>query len=59
MATVVHRSVGRSRVESLLGSGCTAEVYQALDGQLGRSVAVEIIRPAVAAQPEFLERVLR
>jgi len=59
MASLVGRRLGRYQMQALLGKGGMAEVFQALDTTLGRAVAVKVILPAYASQPEFVERFLR
>ena len=50
---------GRYRVVSRIGSGGMADVYCALDEQLGRNVAVKILHQQFADDPEFVERFRR
>ena len=59
MANLVGRRLGRYELESSLGKGGMAEVFQATDTTLGRLVAVKVVLPAFAQQPEFVERFLR
>jgi eukaryotic-like serine/threonine-protein kinase len=47
---------GRYRLVELLGQGGMATIYRAHDGQLGRDVAVKILRPEYGRDPEFLAR---
>ena len=54
-----HVRIGRYHLEDLLGRGGMAEVYRATDVELGRTVAIKKILPALASQPKFLERFLR
>ena len=46
----------RYRVTERIGVGGMAEVYKALDNVLGRTVAVKIMLPQFAADPEFAAR---
>ena len=47
---------GRYRLHSLLGSGGMAEVYDGWDERLARPVAVKLLRPDLAANPELGRR---
>jgi len=55
----VGRSLGRYRLEDLLGQGGMAEVYRATDTKLARTVAVKVILATHAIKGDFLERFLR
>jgi serine/threonine protein kinase len=55
----VGRSLGRYRLEKLLGQGGMAEVHQATDTKLARTVAVKVILATHAIKGDFLERFLR
>ncbi len=59
MSAYVGRSLGRYRLEELLGQGGMAEVYRAADTKLARTVAVKVILAAHAVEGDFLERFLR
>src|SRR5581483_9191148 len=58
MAVRIGDSLGRYRLEELIGQGGMAVVYRAVDAVLGRTVAVKVIRPAYTENPQFLERFL-
>ncbi|MEZ4340456.1 MAG: protein kinase, partial [Sandaracinaceae bacterium] len=49
----------RYRIEEKLGEGGMAEVYRAFDIASGRRVAVKVLHPEVAANPEAVERTRR
>ena len=51
--------VGKYALEEQLGQGGMAVVFRARDDQLGRMVALKIMAPSVAADPEFRERFIR
>jgi serine/threonine-protein kinase len=51
-------SIGRFRIQSVLGRGGMGEVYQAADPTLQRTVAVKTIRPDID-RPDYLERMMR
>ena len=48
--------IDQFEIVSLLGSGGMGEVYRARDTQLGREVAIKILPPAFAEDPERLRR---
>ncbi len=47
---------GRYRLVELLGQGGMATIYRATDGQLGRDVAIKILRPEYGRDPDFVAR---
>jgi len=59
LPTTLQRTVGRYRLESLIGKGGMAEVYRATDTRLDRTVAIKMVLPALVSQQAFLERFLR
>src|SRR5262249_31050196 len=50
---------GPYRIDSLLGVGGMGEVYRALDTKLNRDVAIKILPPAFANDPDRLARFKR
>ncbi|WP_258934213.1 protein kinase [Nesterenkonia pannonica] len=50
---------GRYRIETLIGRGGMADVYRAHDLSLQRSVAVKMLRPDLARDPQFITRFKR
>ena len=56
------RSIGRYRIEALLGTGAMGEVYRAHDPAIDRLVAIKVVRPelvAGAGGEQLLERFRR
>ena len=47
---------GRYRLVELLGQGGMATIYRAQDVQLGREVAVKVLRPEYGRDPDFVAR---
>ncbi len=54
----IPETIGRFRIEAVLGRGGMGEVYKALDPTLQRTVAVKTVRPDID-RPEYLERMMR
>jgi serine/threonine protein kinase len=50
---------GRFLLERALGAGGVGKVYEALQEDLGRKVAVKLVRSELATEPEVLERFRR
>jgi serine/threonine-protein kinase len=54
-----ERTLGRYRVRRRVGAGGFARVYQAYDPELDLDVALKILKPELAAEPETVERFRR
>ena len=48
--------IGGYEIVALIGAGGMGEVYRARDARLGRDVAIKIVGPAIAGDPEGLRR---
>lgn len=47
---------GRYRLERLIATNVTGQVWEAVDGRLGRRVAVKVLKARWSSDPEFAER---
>ena len=56
MALSAGTSLGRYEIQSPLGAGGMGEVYLARDPLLGRTVAIKLLPPAFAGDPDRLRR---
>src|SRR5215471_15930162 len=57
--TLIGRQIGVYHVQSLLGMGGMGEVYSARDTKLNRLVAIKVLLPALANDPDRLARFSR
>lgn len=53
------KRLGRYRIEDRLGEGAMADVFRALDPDIGRTVAIKILKPEFASNTEIGARFLR
>lgn len=53
------RTLGKYRIDALLGSGGFAWVYRAFDPELEIAVALKVLKPQFAGDPDFEERFRR
>lgn len=52
-------TLGRYRIDALIGEGAMAEVYRAHDPDIGRDVAIKVLKPDFARDAELEARFLR
>lgn len=52
-------TLGRYRIDGRLGEGAMADVYRAQDPEIGRTVAIKVLKPEVAVNAELRTRFLR
>jgi serine/threonine-protein kinase len=55
----IGQRIGNFEIQSVLGSGGMATVYQGFDYNLQRPVAIKMLTDAVASQPDIVERFQR
>ena len=53
---MIGQTILHYEITALLGKGGMGEVYRATDTKLGRDVALKILPPAFAADPERMAR---
>ena len=53
------RQLGRYRIEGLIGQGAMANVYRAHDPEIGRTVAIKVLKPEYASDARLGARFLR
>lgn len=53
------KTLGRYRIDERLGEGAMAEVYRAHDPDIGRAVAIKVLKPDYARDPDLGARFLR
>ncbi len=51
--------IGRYRIEERLGEGAMADVYRAHDPEIGRAIAIKILKPELRGNVEVAARFLR
>jgi tetratricopeptide (TPR) repeat protein/predicted Ser/Thr protein kinase len=57
--SMIGKTLGHYEIEALLGQGGMGEVYRARDSRLGRSVAIKVLNPQIAASADARVRLVR
>jgi serine/threonine-protein kinase len=52
----MNRIIGHYEIRELLGSGGIGQVYAGVDLELGRNIAIKVLRPEFSSDPGFVER---
>ena len=55
----INDHLGKYKIQKVLGSGAMGAVYLAHDAVLGRKIAIKVVRPNYAGDPDFHARFLR
>lgn len=53
------QTLGRYRIEARLGEGAMADVYRAFDPEIGRAVAIKVLKPEYARDADLRARFVR
>ena len=56
MTHLIGKQLGRYTIQEEIGRGGMARVYRAHDSQLRRTVAIKVLLPQLAVDPEFAQR---
>jgi len=56
---MIGRTIGHYRISAAIGAGGMGEVYRATDSKFSRDVALKVLPPEMAADPDRLERFQR